>query len=101
MGCGMQWSRQGVIGSQRAHWHRAVPTWFAPPSCKIIGLCRRHYVGNRLVANYHFGDCRPASTQLIQGLGPPNSADLLQDRGANRVDLDTRDGRMYIYTGGK
>ena len=30
-------------------------------------------------------DCRPTSTQLTQGLRPPNLADLLQDRGANRV----------------
>jgi len=30
-------------------------------------------------------DSGPTSTQLTQGLRPPNLADLLQDRGANRV----------------
>jgi|AntAceMinimDraft_12_1070368.scaffolds.fasta_scaffold46616_1 hypothetical protein len=28
--------------------------------------------GNRSVANYHFGNFPPTSTQLTQGIGPPN-----------------------------
>ena len=35
-------------------------------------------------------DSGPTSTQLTQGLRPPNLADLLQDRGANRVAIPPR-----------
>ena len=35
--------------------------------------------------NRSVGNGRPAPTQLTQGIRPPNFADLLQDRAANRV----------------
>ena len=45
--------------------------------------------GNRSVGSRFLGDWRSTSTQLTQGIIPANLADLLQDRGVNRVQSDS------------
>ena len=46
--------------------------------------------GNRSVGSCDNRNCRPTSTQLTQGIIPQDLADLLQNRGANRVDLASK-----------